>query len=326
MSMYSQNQPIGKQNSRYLANSLRCVAALFMILTSPAHVRASSVYVALDSYEYDFRLGDIDLGLDPVGLALGGSFDVSDKIFLQYEFGKWNDDGRLDNSRDATSDFDSSLFNLGVGIKLADWELLASFTDINDQATLQHGRELEFNTMAEVGLQSLKFLASRTDEIGRWERYYSFGLQYDDAESMTIFGDSDQMLMQNSDALFGILKIGGDYYLPAKDQSGWFLGASLSWYQELSSSDDIRQFNLSDSGTLLLVPPPVGNGNGPGNGGGNGNGGASINRTFGDNFGLLGLYATYQINEKWSLDWSTSIGIAGDENSNSYALTLGRMF
>jgi hypothetical protein len=284
------------------------------------------VYVALDSYEYDFRLGDIDLGLNPVGLALGGNFDVSDKLFVQYELGKWNDDGGIDNARDATSDFDSSLINLGIGIKLADWELLASFTDISDELTLQHGHELEFNTVGEVGLQSIKFLVNRADKIGQWEKYYSFGLQYDDAESITVFDDRNQMLVQNSDALFGMLKIGGDYYLPAIDQSGWFFGASLSWYQELSSSDDIRQFNLSDSGTLLLAPPLGGNGNGPGNGGGIGNAGASINRTFGDNFGLLGIYATYQVNDKWSLDWSTSIGFAGEENSNSHALTLGFRF
>jgi hypothetical protein len=326
MSKYCQNESSLKQHSRYLANSLRCAAVCFLTLFTLAQAKASSVYVALDSYEYDLILGDIALGLNPLGLALGGSFDVSDKLFLQYEFGKWNDDGGIDNSKDATSDFDSSLTTFGLGIKLAEWELLASFTDINDEATLQHGRELEFNTAGEVGLQSIKLLASRTDKAGQWERYYSFGLQYDDAESMTVFGDSNQMLLQDSDALFGMLKVGGDYYWPLKDKSAWFLGASLSWYQELSSSNDIRQFNLSDRSSLLLAPPLGANGNGLGNGGGNGNGGASINRTFGDNFGLIGIFATYHLNDKWSLDWGTSLGFAGDGNSSSHALTLGCRF
>lgn len=140
-------------------------------------------------------------------------------------------------------------------------------------------------------------------------------MQYDEADTDAIFDQENLEVMQKDKALFGMAKIGGDYYIPAGKQSAWFIGGNLSWYQELSS--DTENIGGDMGGPR---PPP------PGAGGGNTGPGTNINRTFGDSFGILGVYTTYQINESWSLDWTSSFGFSGEKNSDSHAITLSYTF
>lgn len=314
-----------RKSKSFFLCSVFCSLALLASLNS----KASSVYVALDSYDYDFVAGaDLDLDLSLVGAAFGGTFDLSDTTFLQYEFGKWSDRVSVSGPMSSLSDFDSRLFYIGLGAKWNSWEFIASYSEISDNVSTQLGNEIEFTGGSNVSIQSFKFLANHNKEIGLWNRFYSVGLQYDDAEFESFSAQSDQVLLQGNDNLYAMLKFGGDYFIEQKDQAGWFLGASLSLYQELASNEDTSQILFSDTSDLfpaLDISPVTRRGNVAGFGGGNG-GAARVNRTSGDNFGLLGLYSTYQINSSWSVDWSSSIGFAGDQNSNSHALTLGFIF
>ena len=65
---------------------------------------------------------------------------------------------------------------------------------------------------------------------------------------------------------------------------------------------------------------------GRGNTGQGGNAGVLVNRTFGESFGILGLYATYMFDENWSVDLAPSFGFGGDVNANSASLMLAYSF
>ena len=317
--MYCSNKTTLQDEAVTLTTLMRFLIALFFGLFGFSSVQAHSVYSAVDSYDYEVVLGDVSLDLAPVGLAIGGSVDLNEKIYLQYELGQWQDNDAQLDATSSSSNFESTLMNLSVGLKLANWELSAFYTDIGDEVVVLSDQILSLNMSSELELRSYKLLAKQTKQIGNWERYYAVGLQYDQSESRTVFSDVRQMEMQNSDAVYGMFKFGGDYYLKTNENSGWLVGGSVSWYQSFSSNDDIRQFDINDNGDLLRPTGRGGNGGGPGNG-------VRINRTFGDDFGIAALYATYQISENWSLDWNSSLGFAGDVNSNSHALTLGFMF
>lgn len=305
--------------------SARCLVSTMALLLS-VNVSASNLYIALDNYEYNFSLGDFALDLSPMGAAIGGSLDLREDLLFQYEVGKWSDDGGVAGSSSAVTDFESTLINVGMQKRFDDWNLTVSYTDIEDDALIAHGRELEFSSAGKVDLQSLKVTMGREEQVGLWARYYSAGLQRDDAKSVVYFDQTKQMVLQQSNALHAMLKLGGDYYWAGDRQNGLLLGGALSWFHQISSDDSVSEFTISEVGTLSPIPLSQGSANGPGNVGGNGTGGANINRTFGDSFGLLALYATYQFNESWSLDWSTSLGFAGDINANAHALTLSFAF
>ena len=269
---------------------------------------ANNVYIAVDSYDYEFRLGSILLDLKPIGIAVGGNYYLNDNTYIQYELGTWSDDPSLGNqnrigagpSLQGASDFDSGLFNLGLGRSFNNWDVSFSYTNIEDDLGLEFGRDLELSSQADIDSQSFRLLARNNKEIGLWTRKLAFGVQYDNVESNAFIAEARQSILQESNTSYAFASFGGDYYIPAKSNSGWFLGSSISWYQELSSTDrltELNQVSQENQGEFLPIPT-LGNRAA----GAFANGGAGVNRTFGNSFGLLDLYVTYQLSPSWSLD------------------------
>jgi hypothetical protein len=304
------------------ANTLCQLLALslsfLLLVTLPA--LASNVYVAVDRYDYDIAEGDIDLSLNPIGAVIGGAVDLSDTTFIQYEFGKWGDDETIESREGPVSDFDSNLIYIGLSTQWRAWDLMVSYADVSDDLEVRFGNRLEFLDLSTVSSKSIRLLASHNTQIEQWTRYYSIGLQFDDSEYDSFSGGGTPLVSQANDGSYATFKFGGDHFFPINQRSGWLIGASLTWHQELSSNESIDAFGDNNG-----FPPPRNSG-GNGTGAPGGNGGGRVNRTFGDSYGLIALYGTYQINDSWSLDWNSSIGVAGDENSNSHSLTLGYEF
>ena len=318
--------------------------AILPVLYAPL-IQAHSVYISADSYGYETALENITLDYQPLGGVVGGSFGVSDDLHLQYQLGLWNDGARLVDG--GTSDFQSTLYGVGLSYDLGNWGFSIFYSDISDEISAIHGDQLTLRSTSDVDAMSFQVDVTYGAEIGPWVHYYKAGLQYDDTDSITFFDQTNQRINQRDDSLLAMAKAGADYYLASGDNSGLVLGAALSWYSELSSDQtsavDSMPMNMPNNGNPLPQPPPRAGVNGSGsnigvngigaNGGGNGrgngagvNGGANINRTLGESYGLLSVYTTYYINRHWSLDWNTSIGFAGDENANSHALTLSYGF
>lgn len=300
----------------------RSCYALFALIT-PQLTLANTVYIAVDNYDYVSVLDEIDLDYTAMGLAVGGSIAFGDRSTLQLELGQWSDDSGLADA--GSSRFESRLASIGWSYAMGDWQIYASYADITDEIELMHGRSNEFFSFSDINSSTLSLTASYERAVGAWANYFSFGVQRNDSKLVSMLDQANQRIVQEDDSLYAMAKVGTDYYLPGGDKSAWYFGGSLAWYQELSSDQSISETQMGGmpgQGT----PPPARAGGNSANNGNAGNGGNNINRTFGGDFGLLGLFVTYEINTRWSLDWKSSIGFAGDQNANSHALTLSYQF
>lgn len=294
-----------------------------LVLATPLNGSANNIYVAADNYDYLSMLDGIELDYSAMGFAVGGAVDVGERNSLQLEFGRWSDDISLADSGSAT--FDSRLVTLGWAYSMDRWQIHASYSDIKDEIEMSHGRNNEFLSLSDIDSSTLSLSASYAETRGAWANFFSFGLQWNESDLVSMLDQSNEMINQQDDSLYAMAKIGTDYYLPGGDKTAWYFGGSLAWYQELSADQDITETQMGGMPGMGTPPPSRAGGNGANNGNA-GNGGNNINRTFGGDFGLLGLFVTYEINTRWSLDLKTSIGFAGDQNANSHALTLSYQF
>ena len=306
---------------------MKLLLSLFIAGLNNAH--AANFFVSLDRYDYNTNLADIDLVYEPVGATIGASFDVNDTAFFQIQYGNWSE-----NNADVSapgmvgSDFDSTLINISYGFGLGRWDFYASYTDLSDEMALIHGRNAEFRSAGETDSQSFQASAAFSSDAGRWSRSVRLGLQYDESETFASLDNINQMVGQENDALYATITFGADYFVSDIQTRGWFLGANASWYQELSSNESI---SLIGSAPLIGTERPsfapfLGRRGPGGNVGQAGNGAVGVNRTFGDSFGVLSVYATYMVNESWNVDVTPSFGFGGDVNNNSLTLTLSRQF
>jgi len=289
-----------------LASSL-----LALILFQAPSAHASTVYLTLDQYDYITNLAEIELDYRPVGMVLGGSINLTKDTYLQYQLGSWSQDSAsVPSDNQASSGFESELVSIGLRKMIGNWELHASYTGMNDEMDVRDQQNGRVSATSDADAMSLKLNVGYQIETGAWSRFATFGLQYDDTEIRALFDQTDQIIKQQSDSFYGTLKLGTDYYQSNGDASGWLLGGSASWYQEVSSGSSVDQ-QRSDQGP---AGAPVGGGR------------RNVNRTKGDSFGIISLYMSYMFNDHWSIEISPSFGFAGEENSNSAALTLAHNF
>ena len=273
---------------------------------------ASSVYIAADSYDYELSIGGSEFDLAPLGLALGGSLDLTDTFSLFYEAGEWSDQmltGSLGESK-----FDSTLLSIGVQARTKQWKFKINYTQIDDELDMSARGPIDPGLTSDTALDSLRFSATREVEIRKWMMSFSLGAQRDMMESLSFFDQGNQSLLEELEATYLTAKLGADYHVDLSVRRAWFIGSTLSWYEEISSDTSVNELNQDRFRRRENFNA------------GRGAGGTAINRSFGERFGLLGIFAAYQFNDHWSLDFNSSFGFAGDINSNSYAFTLGYAF
>ena len=291
---------------------------------------ANSVFVGGDVYDYRSSLDDIAVDYTPVGGALGGTIDVSETMYLQLMLGRWGDDG-ADNRVGSSSrgDFSAALMSAGMGYQYENWRFYASYSHSEDDLDIRHGAMAEFLSTQRSESDTLRVDANYLWEMGRWAYAAQLGVQYDSSENRESLDQSNTNTFEDSDSYFVNLKLSTDYYVGISDNSGFYLGAGVNWFDRVS-------FSSSGSQTVAMGPPmPVAGGNPPppppprpggGGGGGRGDNGGNANRTSGSSYGIASLYAVYDLNQHWSLDWQSTFGFAGDENLDAHALTLSYYF
>lgn len=303
---------------------------LGLLVLGSSSCHASNLLVSIDNYDYSTNLADIDLDYSPVGSTIAGRFDLDEMTFMQLQFGRWSaSESGLLGSGIANADFDSTLANIGIGHSWGSWDLFATYTDLDDEILLVHGRDLEFRSVGETDSSAIQISLGFTSESGNWSRTARLGLQLDDAVTMALLDQESRVFRQESEASYATMMLGADYFYGASESKGWIIGTNISWYQEFSSSDSVSQFGIGLVPSISdenRVPVSAQGNSGRPNNGQNGGAAIGINRTFGESFGVLSLYATYMINHRWSLDFSPSFGFAGDVNANSAALTLNYNF
>lgn len=286
------------------------VSSLLLLTIYANSIQASSVTVSVGQFDYRTNMSGEDIDYKPSGVVVGGSLDISEVTTFEYELGKWSDQATNANMR---SDFDSTMLAIGLTHEINDWQYSVFYSDLKDEiATPLTSMGLPGPGMfvgeeqTDTDVMSIELNASYQMQRGNWAYYTDIGLQFNDVTSSgTLPQTSDQTFRQEDESIFAMLSLGADKYFANNDLSGWLLGSTLTWYQELSS----------DSEMILASARRAGRGGQNGDNFGN--------RTTGDSFGVIGAYATYMINSKWSLDASASFGFAGDFNANTYDLTLG---
>jgi len=176
--------------------SIKTYTSLILGSLMCSTANANNVYIAVDSYDYEFRLGSVLLDLKPIGIAVGGNYYLNDNTYIQYELGTWSDE-----------------FNLGLGRSFNNWDVSFSYTNIEDDLGLMFGRDLELSSQADIDSQSFRFLARHNKEIGLWTRKLAFGVQYDNVESNAFIAETRQSILQESNTSYAFASFGGDYYL-----------------------------------------------------------------------------------------------------------------
>lgn len=306
---------------------IKAAFSLFIMVAPSGY--ASNIFVSLDTYEYNTNLADLDLSYEPVGVIIGAKFDLNERSFLQIQYGNWSEDNAdVFAPTFSGSDFDSSLANIGFGYAWGKWDLYLAYTDLEDKMTVGRNRFSEFQAFGETGSSTLQTNLGIAIESGRWSRNARIGLQYDDSVTIAVLDPEQAVVRQENEALYATLMLGADYFHEVGDSKGCFFGININWYQELSSNDSVFAGNMNNLGFIAdqdLSPFP-GRGAPRGNNGLGGNGAVGLNRTTGDSFGVIGLYATYMFSERWSLDLSPSFGFSGDLNTKSLSLALNRKF
>lgn len=303
-----------------------------IIVINPAW--GGNVYIAADSYEYFTGLGDYNLDYRPQGWVLGGAFDLNEKFELQYEFGNWEDEIQFSEPGEGQSDFESTLKNIGIGYSIDNWRVNFSYSELSDEKQVLLGATTPDLVDLRNDTDSLRLNLRYLQLVGSWVYSYEGGLLWNRSNAQTQINSENLMVLQELESAYAMGKIGLDYFIGRSAESGWYLGSSISWFQEISSDVQTEEFDLS---TIEDRPGPVmmggrrdnrrnGRVNTLGGNVGSGIDGASVNRTFGDSFGLVNLYTTYLFNQDWSVDWTTSIGFAGDVNATTHTLLLNYQF
>lgn len=304
-----------------LSNSIRsCLLLGTLLLTTNAF--SSGLHLGGNSYDYTTALDGFELDFTAIGFNLGADIDISESGYLQFSYAHAEDDTSL--SGNDSADYESDYWSIGLGYEIKDWQLYLSYSSTDDDIEHIHGMMNEFLTTASIDWKSIQVSASYTHEIEAWALTASSGIQYDETEVDAQLRAPNNMQSSDTDAWYFNAKLSADYYIPVSD-SALYVGASVNWYEQISGDD--FSSTIFNAGGGIGGPPPPPRPGGPGGGGGNrGNGGDRANATSGESYGLFALYLVYDINESWSLDWNSSLGFGGDENSNSHALTLSYFF
>ncbi|NKB37663.1 MAG: hypothetical protein GKR93_10905 [Gammaproteobacteria bacterium] len=296
------------------------IISVLLTLFCTSSVFASDVSIGATNYEYSTFVDGFRLDFDAIGVAVGANLAISDNSFLQAGYSSVSDDQNLMAGNIA--EFDSDSWHIGLAYNINKWQIFGRYSSIEDEIELVHGQQNDLFSSAKIDWQRFDFSGSYSGEQGLWAYTLTSGLQYDHSDVEGQIPPLGNIQTSETDSWYANVSVGADYYFALTDDSGAYAGISFNWFEQISSDDSNSV--LFNNGMGGMPPPPPRPGGGSGSGG-RGNGGGA-NSTFGESYGLLGFYLIYTINSHWSLDWNTYLGVKGDENSNSHALTLSYFF
>lgn len=258
---------------------------------------ANSVYLEADSYEVFTDVGDIALDYRLTGFAVGGELIIGKSAFLQLGIGQWSDDIAIQDSGD--SDITSESRTLGAGYTLGHWQLFVSYSEIQEAIDITHGVNREYFSEVDIESTLLHVDMSYQWKVGMWAHRLLLGAQRGNNDVEANLDDPTRNSVVDIDTEYVNIQWSTDYHFYISDETGIYVGASMDWYDKLSSDSD--ELNVGGLTTA------------DGHGGG---------RTSGDDGGILGLYLAFDMDQHWSVDINTAFGVAGDAEENAYSVIL----
>jgi len=297
------------------------LSLFFLAISSDSN--AASIDISYGQQEYQVVLQDETITLTPVGNAISFSANLTDDLSLGLNYQNWQDDKNYDNRVNA--DVDLTTVGTSLSYYLDNWSFSTNYSQSEvDTKILGLKRKQNINN-ENIDSSSFGGSVGYGFAINNW--FYGIlisGLYSDwDFDKYQVKapqkeGDPEKVTTEKSSGNSSSISssLSAAYYIPLKDETGLMLGGLLTW-NYLVSGDSIlisrngRDVNTKPNGTTRNPT----------------NNSAALNSISGDeSYGQFALYASYDINDAWSVDIDTSLNIASVYDAYTWSVSLGYIF
>jgi len=298
---------------------------IFSLAVSP-NLQANNLTVGIDQSIQYRNVLDNEIKLNPAGINLSASFELSPKWQLSLDHQKYNDDS-LDNKLFETQ-FDLSTFGAGVSYYANDFSLSLYYSHSKDDFLVLSNRNRQ-NQQVENSRSSL--ISASIDYA--WERqnwFYDLSLttQYNSFDNNSelqkeLFNQvlqrkSTNVLSENNKGNFTMLSSSAlvARSWPLSSARTFVLGALFNWNYQISGNSNLLSTSTRGLNNTSRVRTRT-----------NSNGSGVNNALIGDeNYGQVVLYTSLDVNSSWSVDVDITKNIATTKNERSYSLTVSYHF
>ena len=293
-----------------------------LILSFSTYSSANNISVVYSQLEENVALPNDNINLNPAGLGVFISFDLSPKWRLGSHYQTWQDDVKTLNA--VKVDVDIQSWGGNVSYSSDSWYFSSGINYSQDDTLISAQQRTPYLKQENTRTKSLNMMLSYNWLQDNWMYDLSLGAQYNDWQVSNYLVDrqsnnlSEQQL--EDDFNFDGVSINASVsvarcYLITGDE-GVLVGSMLLWSYAISGDEYFsyqeQQFNtgLSRQQTRTnrtnLGISNAGSGDG--------------------NSGQLTFYASYDLNVNWALDFDTAIEIATDNQSPSWSVGLSYSF
>lgn len=295
----------------------------FFLLAISNHANAASIDISYGQQEYQVQLQDETVTLTPVGNAISFSANLTDDFSMGLNYQNWQDDKNFDNR--VNTDVTLSTAGASLSYYLDNWSFSTNYSQ-SEVDTKISGLKRKQNIKNE-NIDSSSFGGSIGYGFAKNDWFYGLlisGLYSDwDFDKYQVKTKRDEGIPKkvttekssgNSSSISSSLSAA--YYIPLENETGLMLGGLLTWNYLVSGDSALisrngRNINTRKNGSPRNVTTNS----------------AALNSISGDDsYGQFALYASYDINDAWSVDIDTSINIASDYDAYTWSISLGHIF
>jgi len=293
------------------------------LLTISSHSNAASIDISYGQQEYQVTLQDETVTLTPVGNAISFSSNLTDDLSMGLNYQNWQDDKNYDNRINTAVEL--STIGASLNYYLDNWSFSTNYSR-SEVDTKISGLKRKQNVKNE-NIDSSSFGGSVGYGFAINDWFYGIlisGLYSDwdfdkyQVKAQQEEGDPPKITTEKSsgDSSSISSSLSAAYYIPLDNETGLMLGGLITW-NYLVSGDSIL---ISRNGRDVNTRPNNTARNSTANS-------AALNSISGDDsYGQFALYASYDINDAWSVDIDTSINIASVYDAYTWSVSLGYLF
>lgn len=293
------------------------------LLTISSHSNAASIDISYGQQEYQVTLQDETVTLTPVGNAISFSSNLTDDLSMGLNYQNWQDDKNYDNRINTAVEL--STVGASLNYYLDNWSFSTNYSR-SEVDTKISGLKRKQNVKNE-NIDSSSFGGSVGYGFAINDWFYGIlisGLYSDwDFDKYQVKTQQEEGVppkitteKSSGDSSSISSSLSAAYYIPLENETGLMLGGLITW-NYLVSGDSIL---ISRNGRDVNTRPNNTARNSTANS-------AALNSISGDDsYGQFALYASYDINDAWSVDIDTSLNIASVYDAYTWSISLGYLF
>jgi len=293
---------------------LSCYFSLFTV-KSAAHDFALNY----SQLEETISLPSENLALAPSGVGISISWELSPNWQLRSHYQNWRDQKSPENT--PAVEIDLTTWSTSLGFTADSWYISGTVNLSKDEILIRGRKSLINFQVEETKTSTISSLIGYNWLHGSWLYDIALGAQYTDWQvnnkrhSETLSIPIKQQTNSNSVSLSASLAVARFIHL--KGDLGFLIGTLLSWSYAVSGEEN---FSLSEA-QLEGIRLRSGQRNV------SRNSTVSSRVTSGDeNSGQLTFYISYDLSQRWSVDFDVATEIASDENNSSCSVGIGYAF